>query len=125
MPETPKKVMLAKGYEIATIRHVKYNSSTKQLEVICFVRNDDVRARFVTGNGRTSAAYLKVEPSEFEQFLAEVFAAFPADLFEPSETGTIKNYRRPIPSAETAYQSGKPRRSKKGFGLRYRFPNDP
>ncbi len=125
MSAIPTTIALAKGSAIDTIRHIKYDASTKQLEAICFVNNDDARARFVTGNGRTSAAFLRIEPSDLESFLAAVFAAFPPGSFERLENNSIVSYRRAIPADKTVAPHKKPRRSKKGFGPRYRYPHDP
>jgi len=125
MSQTPVKVTLAKGSAINTIRHIKYDTAAKQLEAICFVNSDDARARFVTGNGRTSAAFLKLEPNDLEPFLAEVFAAFPPDSFERLENDPIVSYRRAIPADKTVAPHKKPQHSKKGFGPRHRYPYGP
>jgi len=122
MPETSKKIVLAKGYAISTIRHLQYDPATQLLEATCFVDGNDRRARFMTRSGRTTAAYLRIAPGDLDPFIAEVFAAFPAGTFERLELGGIVSYRRKITHDETVTASGKPHRNRSGFDPRHRHP---
>jgi len=126
MSELLANILLAKGYEISTIRHIKYNAATYRLEVVCSVRGVDVRARFVKHGGLTSSAYIRVGLGALAPFLAAVFAAFPPGAFERLELDPLISYRRrTTPAVETAGAPKNPPQNKKGFGARRYCPYHP